>query len=90
MNDKEIENQINELIRDEIQEIINDYVDDKEQVESSGLGFVESDDDLKVNISTDEVQKLIKEYKKIKKNEKSNLSQIKKLGLVDKYGKPLK
>tara|TARA_B100001094_G_C18088437_1_gene749049 strand:+ start:684 stop:956 length:273 start_codon:yes stop_codon:yes gene_type:complete len=90
MNDKEIENQINELIRDEIQEIINDYVDDKEQVESSGLGFVESDDDLKVNISTDEVQKLIKEYKKIKKNEKSNLSQIKKLGLVDKHGKPLK
>jgi|TARA_X000001382_G_C3172697_1_gene180090 hypothetical protein len=90
MNDKEIENQINELIRDEIQEIINDYVDDKEEVESSGLGFVESDDDLKVNISTDEVQKLIKEYKKIKKNEKSNLSQIKKLGLVDKHGKPLK
>ncbi len=90
MNDKEIENQINELIRDEIQEIINDYVDDKEQVESSGLGFVESDDNLKVNISTDEVQKLIKEYKKIKKNEKSNLSQIKKLGLVDKHGKPLK
>jgi hypothetical protein len=90
MNDKEIENQINELIRDEIQEIINDYVDDKEQVESSGLGFVESDDDLKVNISTDEVQKLIKEYKKIKKNKKSNISQIKKLGLVDKYGKPLK
>ena len=44
---------------------------------------------FKVNISNDEVNKLIKEYKKIKKNEKSNFSQIKKLGLVDKFGKPL-
>ena len=30
-----------------------------------------------------------KEYKKIKKREKSNLSQVKKLGLVDKHGRPL-
>ena len=45
--------------------------------------------ELKVNISKDEVDKLIKEYKKIKKRAKSNFGQIKKLGLVDKHGRSL-
>jgi hypothetical protein len=92
MNDDELRDQINELIRDEIQDVINDYVDMKEDSKKSGIGFVSTDDDedLKVNISKNEVDKLIKEYKKIKKGEKSNLSQIKKLGLVDKHGRPLK
>ena len=91
-NDDDLRDQINELIRDEIQDVINDYVDMKEYSKKSGIGFVSSDDDdeLKVNISKKEVDKLIKEYKKIKKGEKSNLSQIKKLGLVDKHGNPLK
>ena len=82
---------INELIRDEIQDVINDYVDAQEETEKSGLGFVgkEEDKELKVNIRQSEVDKLIKEYKKIKKREKSNLSQVKKLGLVDKDGNPL-
>ena len=92
MNDDELRDQINELIRDEIQDVINDYVDMKEDSKKSGIGFVSTDDDedLKVNISKNEVDKLIKEYKKIKKGEKSNFSQIKKLGLVDKHGRPLK
>ena len=92
MSDEFLKAQINELIRDEIQEVINDYVDSEEQVKTSGLGFVpkEEEKELKVNISNDEVNKLIKEYKKIKRSEKSNLSQIKKLGLVDKHGNPLK
>ena len=91
-NDDDLRDQINELIRDEIQDVINDYVDMKEYSKKSGIGFVSSDDDdeLKVNVSKAEVDKLIKEYKKIKKGEKSNLSQIKKLGLVDKHGRPLK
>ena len=91
MSDKLLKAQIDALIRDEIQEVINDYVDTEEQVKTSGLGFVpkEEDKELKVNISNDEVNKLIKEYKKIKKSEKSNLSQIRKLGLVDKNGRPL-
>jgi len=84
---EEIRNQINEIIRDEIQGVINDYVDSKEQ--TKGLGFVENEEELKVNISNDVVDRLIKEYKKIKKSKKSNLSQIKKLGLLDKNGKPL-
>tara|TARA_B100001939_G_C16742002_1_gene530144 strand:+ start:57 stop:335 length:279 start_codon:yes stop_codon:yes gene_type:complete len=91
MNDDIIRDQINELIRDEIQDVINDYVDMKEESKKSGIGFVSTDNDkeLKVNISKKEVDKLIKEYKKIKKSKKSNLSQIKKLGLVDKNGNPL-
>ena len=92
MKDDELREQINALIRTEIQDVINDYVDMKEDSKKSGIGFVSSDDDeeLKVNISKNEVDKLIKEYKKIKKGEKSNFSQIKKLGLVDKHGRPLK
>ena len=92
MNEDVLRNQINSLIRDEIQEVINDYVDGQGQSEKSGLGFVQSEDDqqLKVNVSNKEIDRIIKEYKKIKKGKKSNLSQIKKLGLVDKHGNPLK
>ena len=91
MSDEFLKEQINALIRDEIQEVINDYVDSEDEVKKSGLGFVPREDEkeLKVNISNEEVNKLIKEYKKIKKKEKSNFSQIKRLGLVDKNGKPL-
>lgn len=88
MNEDLLKAQVNALIRDEIQEVINDYVDDKEDGEKTGLGFVqkEGDDKLKVNISNAEVEKLIKEYKKIKKRQKSNLHQVK---LLDRHGKPL-
>ena len=85
--------QINELIRAEIQEGINDYVDQKEESKKSGLGFVEKEDEdeLKVNISNAEVERLLKEYKKIKKQQKkSNLHQVKQMGLVDKHGQQLK
>ena len=44
MNDEQLRDQINQLIRDEIQEDINDYVDAKEQSEKAGLGFVEKDE----------------------------------------------
>jgi len=87
--DEELERQINSIIRDEIQDVINEYVDDNEQAKKSGLGFVETDDKLKVKISKSEVDRLIKEYKKIKKQEKSNLSQVKRMGLLDKNGNPL-
>tara|TARA_B100000035_G_scaffold165258_1_gene140927 strand:- start:1128 stop:1406 length:279 start_codon:yes stop_codon:yes gene_type:complete len=92
MNDDDIKEQINALIRDEIQDTINDYVEAKEVVEESGLGFVEKEDEkeLKVSISQQEIDNILKEYKKIKKGQRSNLSHIKKLGLVDKNGRPLK
>ena len=91
MNEDIIRDQINQLIRAEIQEGINDYVDEMEVVEKGGLGFVAKDDEkeLKVKVPVSEVDKIIKEYKKIKKKEKSNFSQIKKLGLLDQHGRQL-
>ena len=89
MND-ELRDQVNSIIRDEIQEGINDYLETQEESEKTGLGFVQNKDEkLKVNIPNAEVDRIIKQYKKIKKREKSNLFQAKKLGLVDKHGKPL-
>jgi hypothetical protein len=85
MKDEELREQINSLIRGEIQEVINDYVEDKESqvfsMEQSGLGFVEKEDEKEftVNVSNQEVERLIKEYKKIKKGQKSNLGQIMKM-----------
>jgi len=88
MKDEELRAQINELIKGEIQEGINDYIDSKEESEKTGLGFVQSEDEkLKVNVSNKEVDRLIKEYKKIKKRQKSNLNQIR---LLDKFGNPIK
>tara|TARA_B100000131_G_C17889791_1_gene521824 strand:+ start:503 stop:769 length:267 start_codon:yes stop_codon:yes gene_type:complete len=86
---KDLEDQVHEIIKDEIQSVINEYVDetagDNEEIKA---GF--KDEELKVNIPKDEVSRLIKEYKKIKKFKKSNLGQVKRLGLVDKNGRPLK
>ena len=79
---EEIRHQINNIIEGEIQNGINDYI------ENQGKGF--KGQELKVNVSQDEVDKLIKEYKKIKKHRKSNLGQIRKLDLVDKHGRQLK
>ncbi len=87
----ELRMEIDAIIRDEIQEGINEYVDQKEETEKTGIGFVDKEDEdkLEVNISKREIDKIIKEYKKIKKFKKSNLGQVKKLGLVDKHGRPL-
>jgi hypothetical protein len=92
MNEEDLKEQINSLIRDEIQDVINDYVDSVEETKKAGLGFVSADDDkeLQVKVSQKEIDKIIKEYKRIKKEERSNLTHIKKLGLVDKHGNPLK
>ena len=87
-DNKEIRNQINDIIEGEIQNGINEYLESEEGKKDNGLGFVESDaKKLNVKVYKDEVDKLIKEYKKIKKARKSNLGQVK---LLDKHGKPLK
>ena len=88
----QLRNQINDIIEGEIQLGINDYLEEKQKKEADqGMGFVTSEEakNLKVKISNAEIDKIMKEYKKIKKREKSNLSQVKKLGLVDKHGRPL-
>ena len=78
---EEIRQQVNDIIEADIQLKINDYI------EKQGKGF--EGEELKVNIPKSEVDKIIKEYKRIKKRQKSNLSQVKKMGLVDKNGKSL-
>ena len=92
MNDELIRNQINDIIEGEIQNGINDFLEEKQRKESDqGMGFVTSEKakKLKVKVFKDEVDKIMKQYKKIKKKEKSNISRVKKLGLVDKHGRPL-
>jgi len=78
----ELRKEINEIIEADIQIALNDYI---EKEGSQG----EKGDKLTASISQAEVDKIIKEYKKIKKEEKSNLGQVKKMGLVDKDGRPL-
>ena len=88
----ELRNQINDIIEGEIQLGINDYLEEKQEKEKhQGMGFVTPEEakELKVKVSNAEVDKIMKQYKKIKKKEKSNLSQVKRLGLVDKHGRPL-
>ena len=82
MNDDKLRGEINEIIEADIQLKINDYIE-----KNGNKGF--KGEELKVNIPKSEVDKIIEEYKRIKKAEKSNLGQVKKMGLVDKDGKPL-
>ena len=78
----DLKKQINDIIEADIQIALNDYI---EKEGSQG----EKGDKLSAKVSQKEVDKIIKEYKRLKKKDKSNLSQVKKMGLVDKNGKPL-
>ena len=90
MKDEELKAQINDIIEGEIQNGINDYLEAQEDKDDSGVGFVSDEaKELNVKVYKDAVDKLIKEYKKIKKSQRSNIGQVKKMGLTDKYGKPL-
>ena len=81
MEKDELKSQINDIIEADIQLGINDYI------EQEGKGF--KGQELNVKVSQSEVDKIIKEYNRIKKQQKSNISQIKKLDLLDKNGNPL-
>ena len=90
MKDEDLKSQINDIIEGEIQNGINDYLEAQGEKEDSGVGFVSDEaKELNVKVYKDAVDKLIKEYKQIKKYKKSNLGQVQKMGLVDKHGKPL-
>ena len=92
MKDDDLKDQISDIIEGEIQNGINDYLEAQESKEDSGVGFVKGEDEAKelnVKVYQDQVDKLIKEYKRIKKFRKSNLGQVQQMGLVDKHGRPL-
>ena len=91
MDNEMLRSQINDIIEGEIQNGINDYLEEKDEKKKSGLGFVDPDEgsQLNVRVSKDDVDKIMKEYKRIKRQERSNLGEVKKLGLIDKNGRPL-
>ena len=77
----DLKKEINEIIEADIQIALNDYI------QSNGGG--EKGEKLTARVSQSEVDKIIKEYKKIKKRENSPLGVVKKMGLLDKNGNPL-
>ena len=78
----DLRKQIKDIVEADIQIALNDYIE-KEGAQG------EKGDKLSAKVSQKEVDKIIKEYKRLKKKDKSNLSQVKKMGLVDKNGRPL-
>ena len=82
MKDDKLRDEINDIIEADIQIALNDYI------EKEGAQGLEGQK-LNAKVSKSEVEKIIKEYKRIKKEEKSNLGQIKKLGLLDQHGRQL-
>ena len=64
----EIKDQINDIIEGEIQNNINEYI------EKEGKGF--KGQELKVNVNQEELNKLVKKYKKIQKYRKSSLFAV--------------
>ena len=81
----ELKSEINDIIEAEIQNNINEYLEQQQELENHpSLGFVKPDEgkELRVKVSQDQVDQIIKEYLRIKKNEKSNINQIKKLGIL--------
>jgi len=87
MNDKEIEQQINDIIEGEIQNSINEFIEAQQENPEGKKGFDKGDGKLNVKVSQAEVDRLVKEYKKAMKYRKSNLFEASQL--VDKNGNKL-
>ena len=78
----DLKKQIKDIVEADIQIALNDYI------EKEGAQGVKGQK-LNAKMDQSEVDKIIKEYKRIKKEEKSNLGAVKKMGIVDKNGNPL-
>ena len=78
----DLRKQIKDIVEADIQIALNDYI------EKEGAQGVKGQK-LNAKMNQSEVDKIIKEYKRIKKEEKSNLGAVKKMGLVDKNGRAL-
>ena len=76
----DLRQQIKDIVEADIQIALNDYI------EKEGAQGVKGQK-LNAKMNKSEVDKIIKEYKRIKKEEKSNLGAVKKMGLVDKNGR---
>ena len=78
----DLRQQIKDIVEADIQIALNDYIE-----KEGAQGF--KGQKLNAKMNKNEVDKIIKEYKRIKKEKKSNLGAVKKMGLVDKNGRPL-
>jgi len=78
----DLRKQIKDIVEADIQIALNDYI------EKEGAQGVKGQK-LNAKMNKSEVDKIIKEYKRLKKEEKSNLGAVKKMGLVDKNGRAL-
>tara|TARA_B100000029_G_scaffold46656_1_gene42941 strand:- start:254 stop:526 length:273 start_codon:yes stop_codon:yes gene_type:complete len=72
----EIRDQINDIIEGEIQNNINEYI------EKEGKGF--KGQELKVNVNEEELNRLVKVYKKMNKYRKSSLFAVKTMDNTEK------
>jgi len=72
----EIKDQINDIIEGENQNNINEYLESEKGKEDSGLGFANESNQLNVKVSNEEIDKIIKKYKKIQKYRKSSLFAV--------------
>jgi len=72
----EIKDQINDIIEGEIQNNINEYI------EKEGKGF--KGQELKVNVNEEELNRLVKVYKKMNKYRKSPLFAVKTMDNTEK------
>jgi len=72
----EIKDQINDIIEGEIQNNINEYI------EKEGKGF--KGEELKVNVNQEELNKLVKVYKKLNKYRKSSLFAVQNMDNTEK------
>ena len=73
----EIRDQINDIIEGEIQNNINEYLESEKGKEDSGLGFANNQgSQLNVKVSNEEIDKIVKKYKKIQKYRKSSLFAV--------------
>ena len=72
----EIRDQINDIIEAEIQNNINEYLESEKAKDDNGLGFANQGNQLNVKVSNEEIDKIVKKYKKIQKYRKSSLFAV--------------
>ena len=81
----EIKDQINDIIEGEIQNNINEYLESEKTKDDGALGFANNQgSQLNVKVSNEEIDKIVKKYKKIQKYRKSSLFAVQNMDNTEK------
>ena len=76
----EIRDQINDILEGEIQNNINEYLESEKTKDDGALGFANNEgSQLNVKVSNEEIDKIVKKYKKIQKYRKSSLFAVQRM-----------